>query len=94
MLISLNAAENPAERSAGFLFGQISSFVKSLILAKNNSIMVLVLKKKDPMTPRDQLDELLRKRAQQKPKHTWSKFFGKVQWSQAPVAYQRSLRDE
>ena len=56
--------------------------------------MVLVLKKKDPMTPRDQLDELLRKRAQQKPKHTWSKFFGKVQWSQAPVAYQRSLRDE
>ena len=56
--------------------------------------MVLVLKKRNPLTPRHQLDELLKKKAQQKSKHSWSKFFGKVQWQQNPVSYQRSLRDE
>jgi hypothetical protein len=40
------------------------------------------------------LDEILQSKKNNKTKHDWNKFFGKVQWNVNPVVFQRNLRDE
>jgi hypothetical protein len=56
--------------------------------------MVLIIKKNDTKTLKQQMNEALLQNKHVSVKHSWKKFFGKLKFHDNPVAYQRKLRDE
>jgi len=56
--------------------------------------MVQVIRKNKSKTLLQQLTESLNKTPATLPKRKWNSFFGKVQFGNDPVAYQRKLRNE
>jgi hypothetical protein len=65
----------------------------SIIEPQKTATMTLVLTANKDKDLRQQMQELLNRKARRR-KIKWNLFFGKVQFDTDPVDYQRNLRDE